>query len=229
MMGASVLLHDLLVGPKKCFGPRAPSVDAELCGDLARALATQAQGWAGADSWRGLGGFDHGGGFWLRPEDGDILGFERSAVCAGWLRPENDHDARRDPVSCRFPRAVWPGDSPRPLPRGALLARLAARAGFAGCALRHPRSGQWRTVYPGANTGDLAVGTRAFAPVIRLLQSQGLPSGRVLLLGADRAAIAWRSPGKVTGYVQVRPEELPATLALVDDLLLFTAHAEAAA
>jgi hypothetical protein len=220
--------HHLLVGPTDACGNHSPDVDVDLCADIARTAAHTARVWAGESTWSGLGGFDATGGFWLGPADTYAhIVFLRSPACEGWLRPASPAP-HPDSLAARFPVATPPvfGDEgPRPFP--IIEARLRAIPGFGGCALRHPATGLWKPVIAPPDAARLGVSTRAFTPLSRILSSQGLPAGRLLLTSARAAAIAWRTPRKIYGYLHLHDiQSLPATLGLVDSLLLCTALAD---
>lgn len=217
--------HDLLVGPSDASGDRSPGLDLELCADIARTAAQTARAWAGDTTWSGLGGFDSTGGFWLEPTPEGLLRFLRTPLCLGWLRDLDPPPS--DSLAAKFPASSPPLGAEAPASFPSLQAHVAALPGFAGCALRHPVTGLWKPVIAPPDTARLAVATRAFTPLSRILSSQGLPVGRLLLLTNRSAALAWRTPGKIYGYLHLNePSSLPFATTLADHLLLCTALAD---
>lgn len=216
--------HDLLVGPADASGASTSGVDLELCADIARSAAQTARAWAGNATWTGLGGFDSTGGFWLEPAEDGRLRFLRDTTCQGWLRdPET---TRSEPLAAKFPAAIPPLGAEAPAPFSTLQFHIAALPGFAGCALRHHKTGLWKPVIAPPDAPRLGVATRAFTPLSRILASQGLPVARLLLLTDLHAAIAWRNPGKIFGYLHLLDHtSLAAATALADHLILCTAQA----
>lgn len=217
--------HDLLVGPADASGARSPGLDLELCADIARSVALTARAWAGDATWTSLGGFDSVGAFWLEPAADGRLRFLRSPSCPGWLRDPTS--VTSDLIAAKFPAASPPLGAEAPLAFPALQAHVAALPGFAGCALRHRTTGLWKPIIAPPDTARLALVTRSFTPLSRILSSQGLPVGRLLLTSNRSAAIAWRTPGKIYGYLHLHePSALPAAAALADHLLICTAQAD---
>ncbi|MEY4489304.1 MAG: hypothetical protein RIQ79_1812 [Verrucomicrobiota bacterium] len=213
-------------------GSHSSGVDLTLCADIARTAAQAARSWAGDDSWTGLGGFDGSGAFWLSPAKAGHLLFSRSPSSAGWLLPPapdgGADDFEDDPVGRHFPCGVAPAGFHPPGSFALLQALVMALPGFAGCALRHPSNGIWKTIIPSVASDRLELATRSFVPLARILQAQGLPVGRLLLTSRSEAGLCWRTPSKIYGYLHLTTlDSLPAALPLVDDLLLRTSQAEA--
>lgn len=225
-MSAPGTFHDLLVGPAEATGPASADLDRELCADLARTCGQLARAWAGDSKWKGLGGFAPTGGFWLAPHTGDRLSFQRTSRCEGWLRPEDSADPG-DGVSAHFPAARVAAEFTGPVSFVTLHHAVHALPGFGGCALRHPVTGLWKPVIAAPDPARLATLTRGFTPLSRILASQGLPVGRLLLLSDHGAALAWRTPNKVYGYLQLHDlDALSAAAGFIDALLLCTARAD---
>ncbi len=225
-MSAPGLSHDLLVSPADARGEVSADLDRAWCADLARTLAQLGRAWAGEAKWKGLGGFSPTGGFWLAPdqEQSEMLSFQRSAQCEGWLRAGSPDDDR---VSAHFPVAEAPPELAAPLSFATLHHAARALPGFGGCALRHPVTGLWKPVITAPEPNRLALATRSFTPLSRIIASQGLPVGRILLLSDRSAAFVWRTPGKIFGYLQVyHLDALARAAGLVDALLLCTARAD---
>lgn len=244
-MSAPVPTHDLLVGPADASGARTPDVDLVLCADIARTLAQSARAWAGESPWTGLGGFDASGGFWLAPHPSDHLAFLRAPYCLGWLHPSPCPPPTRPQVTsqsiidntsgprfaaslaARFPSADSVPELCAPLSFLHLHPVVRALTGFGGCALRHPVTGLWKPVLAAPDSARLAVSTRALTPLLRVLSSQGLPLGRLLLTSQKSAALVWRTPGKVYGCLHLdQLASLPRAAAAVDSLLLCTSRAD---
>lgn len=232
-MSAHGTFYDLVVGPDGVLGDHSPGVDTALCADIARATAQAARVWAADDVWTGLGGFDATGAFWLAPASGDMLVFRRSVFSLGWLRfPASDDAAAaasvgRDEIADYFPRAVLPDGFHAPASYSCVQAFVRSLPGFAGCALRHPVNGVWKTVIAPADPARLNHATRTFTPIARMLQAQALPVGRLYLAGERQSAFAFRTPSKIYGYLQLAGADgLAAAASLADELLRCAAQTE---
>ena len=222
-MSATRSAHSLLIDPTEAIGPISADLDLSLCADTARAAAAAARTWAAPGVWTGLGGFDAGGGFWLRPLGPGELEFIRQPHSCGWLADEETRAASVAPEKY-FPVARPPSHFQPPLSFVSLQQWIKAIPGFGGCALRHPVTGLWKPIVPPPDPEHFNRFTSKVTPLTRILKAQNMPVGRMILAAGTHAALIWRTPSKVFGYLHLEDTTSVAhAAALVDSLLICTA------
>ncbi len=215
--------HSLFIDPKEAIGPISADLDRSLCADTARAAAAAARMWAAPHEWTGLGGFDAGGGFWLRPLGPDELEFIRQPHSCGWLA-DGKTRAVSGALEKHFPVSRAPSHFEPPLSFVSLQHGIKALRGFGGCALRHPVTGLWKPIVPPPDPARFNRFISMVTPLSRILTAQNLPVGRMVLAAGSHAALLWRTPSKVFGYLHLDDTASVApAAALVDSLLISTA------
>jgi hypothetical protein len=222
-MSAPGSAHSLFIDPVEAIGPISPDLDLSLCADTARAAAAAARTWAAPDEWTGLGGFDAGGGFWLRPLGPEELEFIRQPDSCGWLAGGQTR-ATSGALEKYFPVSRAPSHFQPPLSFVSLQHWIKALPGFGGCALRHPVTGLWKPIVPPPDPVRFNKLIAMVIPLSRILKAQNLPAGRMILTAGNHAALVWRTPSKVSGYLHLNDTaSIPHAAALVDSLLICTA------